>query len=114
MAIKKPEENVTEQLKILLRLFLQKYSACFYLTILRAIKRLITSSTFSQKQIYKILADPKLEMVSFLVFLSEKTINPDIISEILYLSFFMIKSTSSSKKVEELTRIIVNLLRVNQ
>lgn len=61
----------------------------------------------------KLLTDSKLEIISFMVFLSEKTINPDIISEILYISLFVQQHSSSNRK-EEVSKFIINLMKINQ
>jgi hypothetical protein len=76
--VRKNDPDTIESFKMVLRLLLQKYSACFYLMVLKVIRRQVT--TFDKKIIGPILASPKLEIISFLVFLSEKTINPDILS----------------------------------
>ena len=52
-------EDAIEMLKVMLRMFLQKYSSCFYLTILRAIKHQILH-TKTPKKLQSLLTNPKL------------------------------------------------------
>lgn len=103
-------EGISESFKTLLRLTMQKYSSCFYLMILKVIRRQIV--TFGKGKLERVFADSKFDLISFLAFLSEKTINPDIITEIVFIA--LLSSGLNDKKREEVAKFVVNLLKVNQ
>lgn len=78
--------------------------------ILKVISRQIVG--LGKEKLEKIFSDSKFDLISFLAFLSEKTINPDIITEIVFIALHI--GRLSQKKREEVSKFIVNLLKVNQ
>lgn len=103
-------EVISESFKVLLRLTMQKYSSCFYLMILKVISRQIDG--LGKDKLEKVFSDSKFDLISFLAFLSEKTINPDIITQIVYIALHFGKL--NDKKTDDVSKFIVNLLKINQ
>ena len=96
--IGKPELS-EEVVKILIRPLLHKYSPCLYATILQVLKRQI--GKFVGERILGVLfTSPNIDLLSFLVFLSEKTINVDIITNIILLCLFMMEHCEGHQQRE--------------
>ena len=86
----------------MLRLLLHKYSACFYLTLLRIIKRQVNEHKHNRRFLAT-LAN-KCKLFQFLTYLSEKTINCDIITDIVYLMLMVYRgSERNSERKSEVT-----------
>lgn len=111
--IAKKRGEAVDLMKTLLRLLLQKYSACLYMCVLRVIRKQVDKFR-SGPEIISVLSDDKLELISFMVFLSEKTINPDIISNITFLTFFMATHCEKVKKRDEYIQFAVHLFKIGK
>ena len=96
-------------IKGMIRSILHKYSACLYSTIIKVIKRQINKFK-GEKVIGEVFSDSQLDMVSYLIFLSEKTINVDIISDIVYLSLFVYQETQNAQKKCEIINFLTLML----
>ena len=105
--------EAVEQIKTILRLLLQKYSACLYLAITKIIKKQIFKFNSGQ-EIIAILSDDNLEILPFLVFLSEKTINPDIIANIVYLALFLAKHHIKVSRREEYIYFVIHVFSIKK
>lgn len=99
-----------EQVKSLLRLFLHKFSSCFYVNLLRTLKKLLRIDRPNRTSETELILR-ECNPLPYLYHLCEKTINPDVIAEVLDIIFFLYNRFRSFLDDKKVLAFVIGLFK---